>query len=592
MDLNTATYSELVTLLNIGEVRAASIVMVRESLERIGRKLTLLDLTLDCGIPGDVVKDLTVNGDIQPIPRHEDSCKSDQTSTLLVTIAASIQSLSEAVDRVNDRHTLFESALIAAGLDVTGASAHVTNPTDEVEFMSLSRQDSRHQQYRVELEELAETRTISSHHDYEHQDGKPQQIGHQPSFMKSDWSDDLDAALEEQLKLIRQFKLPGEEEDTVHECRCGGCNSRVIRHPELSRSKQESIMIDECRCDGSNSRVMRHSELSSAQHTEETRKIHHKNTSTESVTENDVDAGLEQRLRLIRQSDRSENEQSSNEVEEEMSHVCRCGGINSRVMRHPELNDICPGPRPNFRPGPNEAFPEEFSPTVGGPRSSRADWNRWSRIRVPEFKGNRSSWHSYLVQFNTIMKMNDCDDNEVKVCKLVEALRGKALDYFESLPEELRLEFESLCSMFEGRFGRQEAPATMRSKLKCITQGVEETLAEFGERALKVTSEGYVGMTGQWVQALAVDAFLMGCLDKRLALSSMDKEPQTIDEAVKLMRRLGSHEGTLKTGKRLCTLEEEDGASAPLQVHHIQASDCSTFETITISLLRQLSYSV
>ena len=104
MDLNTATYSEL---LNIGEVRAASIVMVSESLERIGRKLTLLDLTLDRGIPGDVVKDLTVNGDIQPIPRHEDSCKSDQTSTLLVSIAASIQALSEAVDIVNDRQALF-----------------------------------------------------------------------------------------------------------------------------------------------------------------------------------------------------------------------------------------------------------------------------------------------------------------------------------------------------------------------------------------------------------------------------------------------------------------------------------------------------
>ena len=500
MDLNTATYSELVTLLNIGEVGAASIVMVRESLERIGRKLTLLDLTLDCGIPGDVVKDLTVNGDIQPIPRHEDSCKSDQTSTLLVSIAASIQALSEAVDIVNDRQALFESALKAAGLDVTGANAHVTNPIDKVEFMSLSRQDSQHQQYRVE--ELTEARTTVSHHDYEHQDGKPEQSCHQPSFIESDWSDDLDAALEEQLKLIRQFKLPDEEEETVHECRCSGSNSRVIRHPELSRSRQESITVD----------------------------------------------------------------------------ADRCGSINSRVMRHPEFNEMCHGPRPIFRPGPNEAHSEEFSLSVGGPRSSRADWNRWSRIRVPEFKGNRSSWHSYLVQFNTIMKMNDCDDNEVKVCKLVEALRGKALDYFENLPEELRLEFESLCSMFEGRFGRQEAPATMRSKLKCITQGVEETLAEFGERALKVTSEGYVGMTGQWVQALAVDAFLMGCLDKRSALSSMDKEPQTIDEAVKLMRRLGSHEGTLKTGKRLCTLEEEDGASAPLQVHHMEAIDSSTFE--------------
>ena len=452
---------------------------------------------------------------------------------------------------------MFKSALKAAGLDVTGASAHVTNPTDDVESMSLSRQDSRHQQYRVELEELAETRTTSSHHDYEHQDRKPQQIGHQPSSMKSDWSDDLDAALEEQLKLIRQFKLPGEEEDTVHECCCGGSNSRVIRHPELSQG---------------------------AQHTEETRKIHHKNSSTESVMEDDVDAALEQRLRLIHQSDWSEKEQSSNKVEEETPHVCRCGSINSRVMRHPELNEMCPGPRPSFRPGPNEAFSEEFSPSVGGPRSSRADWYRWSRIRVPELKGNRSSWHSYLVQFNTIMKMNDCRDNEVKVCKLVEALRGKALDYFDCLPKELRLEFDSLCSMFEGRFGRQEAPATMRSKLKCLTQRVEESLAEFGERALKVASEGYVGMTGQWVQALAVDAFLMGCLDKRSALSSMNKEPQTIDEAVKLMRRLGSHNRAMSAEKQSFPLEEGDGTSAPLQVDQMVENESVDVDQLNESI--------
>ena len=503
MDLNTATYHELITLLNIGEVGAASIVMARDSLKRNGRKLTLVDLTLDCGIPGDIVKEWMVSGEIQPVPRHENSGENEQTAVLLVSIAASIQALSEAVDMVNDRQALFESALKAAGLDVTGATAHVTNPIDKKESMSLSRQDS--QQYRVE--ELTETQTTISHHDYEHQDGKPEQSCHHPSFIESDWSDDLDAALEEQLKLISQFKLPGEEEETVHECRCSGSNSRVIRHLELSRSRQESIMVD----------------------------------------------------------------------------ADRCGSINSRVMRHPEFNEMCPRPRPIFRPGPNEAHSEEFSPSVGGPRSSRADWNRWSRIRVPEFKGNRSSWHSYLVQFNTIMKMNDCHDNEVKVCKLVEALRGKALDYFESLPKELRLEFDSLCSMFEGRFGRQEAPATMRSKLKCITQRVEESLAEFGERALKVASEGYVGMTGQWVQALAVDAFLMGCLDKRSALSSMNKEPQTIDEAVKLMRRLGSHNRAMSADKQSFTLEG-DGAFAPLQVDQMVESESVDVDQLNESI--------
>ena len=34
---------------------------------------------------------------------------------------------------------IIESALKVAGLDVTGADAHVTNPTDGVESMSLSR---------------------------------------------------------------------------------------------------------------------------------------------------------------------------------------------------------------------------------------------------------------------------------------------------------------------------------------------------------------------------------------------------------------------------------------------------------------------
>ena len=42
-----------------------------------------------------------VSGEIQPVPRHEDSGEYDQTAVLLVSIAASIQALSEAVDIVS-----------------------------------------------------------------------------------------------------------------------------------------------------------------------------------------------------------------------------------------------------------------------------------------------------------------------------------------------------------------------------------------------------------------------------------------------------------------------------------------------------------
>ena len=83
---------------------------------------------------------------------------------------------------------------------------------------------------------------------------------------------------------------------------------------------------------------------------------------------------------------------------------------------------------------------------------------------------------SYLAQFRTIIKMRGCYDNDVMVFKLLEALRGPALEYYNSLPAETRGQLSTLCTLFEGRFGRQEPPATTRSNLKTIIQRVDEPL--------------------------------------------------------------------------------------------------------------------
>ena len=54
------------------------------------------------------------------------------------------------------------------------------------------------------------------------------------------------------------------------------------------------------------------------------------------------------------------------------------------------------------------------------------------------------------------MEMHGCDDNDIMVFKLVEALRGPALEYYNGLPAETRGQLSTLCTLFEGRFGRQE----------------------------------------------------------------------------------------------------------------------------------------
>ena len=69
---------------------------------------------------------------------------------------------------------------------------------------------------------------------------------------------------------------------------------------------------------------------------------------------------------------------------------------------------------------------------------------------------------------------------------------------------------------------------------------------------------------------LAVDAFLMGCTDKRSAQSALDRDPKTVDEAVSLMRRFHGHEKALAVEKRVRTLALEEGDPVDPQVNSVQ----------------------
>ena len=52
-------------------------------------------------------------------------------------------------------------------------------------------------------------------------------------------------------------------------------------------------------------------------------------------------------------------------------------------------------------------------------------------------------------------------------------------------------------------------------------------------------------------ELLAVDAFLMGCTDKRSAQSALDRDPKTVDDAISLMRRFYGHEKALSVERRM-----------------------------------------
>ena len=138
------------------------------------------------------------------------------------------------------------------------------------------------------------------------------------------------------------------------------------------------------------------------------------------------------------------------------------------------------------------------------------------------------------------------------------------------MPAETRGQLSTLCTLFEGRFGRHEPPATTRSNLKTIIQRVDEPLPEFAERTLRMAADGYSGMGGEWILVLAVDAFRMGSTDKRSTWSALDRDPKTVDEAVSLMIRFRGHEKALSVERRVRTLALEEGDHVAPQMNRVQ----------------------
>ena len=107
---------------------------------------------------------------------------------------------------------------------------------------------------------------------------------------------------------------------------------------------------------------------------------------------------------------------------------------------------------------------------------------------------------------------------------------------------------------------------------KKLFQRIDEPLSEFAELTLQMAADGYSGMGGggEWIQVLVVDAFLMGCTDKRSTRSALDRDPKTVDEAVSLMRRFHGHEKALSVEKRVRILALEEGDPVALQVNRVQ----------------------
>ena len=85
------------------------------------------------------------------------------------------------------------------------------------------------------------------------------------------------------------------------------------------------------------------------------------------------------------------------------------------------------------------------------------------------------------------------------------------------------------------RFLPQEPAITVRKQLQTIRQNVDERLEEWAERCQQCAYDAWGNISPEVAELAAVEAFLGGVLETEAAISIMEKDPQTVDEALEML---------------------------------------------------------
>ena len=190
-------------------------------------------------------------------------------------------------------------------------------------------------------------------------------------------------------------------------------------------------------------------------------------------------------------------------------------------------------------PGPDCAYDRTL--TLSRPYSSRD--NDYETVyvqndfkpRIPTFEGKQDTWEPFLMQLDLLSRSYNWSDRKFQE-RLIFALRGEDLIFVSSLPLETTQNTDKLLCSMRQRFGECLLPETHRANLYSVKKQPKETLQEYSDHVNRMMVKGYPGIQGTNIyNSLAVEHFLRGLPDQKLAYEIMIKKPRDLSEAVNMV---------------------------------------------------------
>lgn len=168
------------------------------------------------------------------------------------------------------------------------------------------------------------------------------------------------------------------------------------------------------------------------------------------------------------------------------------------------------------------------------------------RMALYDGKGD---WRPYILQFDYIADRYGWSPAQ-RLDKVIECLRDKALKYFSVKTKSIR-DYTQLCEKMNERFGKKDLPHIIRRQLQDLKQEIDEDLEEFAERTQEMAVDGYPDTPDDFVEVVAIDAFLQGCNAKSAALIAMNKNPTTLQEAKQFVKSAITNQRIILGAKKI-----------------------------------------
>ena len=153
--------------------------------------------------------------------------------------------------------------------------------------------------------------------------------------------------------------------------------------------------------------------------------------------------------------------------------------------------------------------------------------------KMPVFTGKGGlSWEGFIYQFERTANRRDWEDKK-KICRFLDCLSEVALEYARRAHTST---YAELRKYMKQRFSKKEEASAARRQLQFVKQQEQESLEEFAERVQFLTMDGFDSKSGDVIDQLGTEAFLRGCREKDAARLVIEKNPRTINEALKWVK--------------------------------------------------------